>query len=641
MPLDGMFLHTVKNEIYKRAAGGRVDKIHQPFKDMLIITLRSKIKSENLKLLISTNSANARVGFTSLSLENPAAPPMFCMLLRKHIAGGKLTNIRQQGLDRAVYFDFEVTSELGDKVKITLACELMTRRANCILINQDGIIIDTLKRTNPIENNERAIFPGVKYKPISQQNKLNVTTASKDEIVEKISKTELKNKFVLPKDEKLNNIKKAEISSVKQENLNNSNFYKTKNLSWDKIALNNLQGVSPLTSREIVSRETINDERLTIYNERLTMNDEQLIDDGRHGNKQSCNDKKDNRFKGKIEGIVDFFVGFLGKPHFCMLMDGDVPKDFSFVPITQYGNALQIKKYDNASVLMEEFYFERDEKERQQQRAGDLLKFLKTRIERAQRKLETQKLEYKQSKERDKYKLYGELINANLHLLSKGQTKTKLVNYYKEDMPEIEIKLDARLTPVQNAQKYYSEYKKLLNAENILKELITQSKEELMYLESVYESVHRAKQNAEIDEIKEELVQSGYIKRIPAKNKKKKQKPLDYLRYTSPDGFTILCGRNNIQNDRLTFKQARTNDIWCHAKNVPGSHVVIITQGDEVPDATLKMALKIAAENSKARGSDNVPVDYTLVKNVRKPNGAKAGYVIYFEQKTVMVKMDN
>ena len=565
MPLDGMFLCAIKNEIISDAIGARVDKIHQPMRDVVVISMHES--GRNLKLLISANASGARVGFSSVAFENPASPPMFCMLLRKHIRSGRLIGARQQGLDRVLYLDFESVSEMGSKNQLTLVCELIPRRANCILINQNNVIIDALKRTNPLESNDRIIFPGVEYNPLPEQDKLNILEVENEQIISKI----INNASGLP----------------------------------DKDLMGAVQGLSPLISRELLHiyetncEETLNAQKLGF-----------MLNNLREG---------------------------LSNPDYVILFDGEIPKDFSFMNITQYGNSLGIKRYDSASGLMEEFYSQRDEKERRRQSAGELLRFIKLRIERCSRKLESQKLEYKQSKKRDAQKFCGDLINANLNNIKKGQTTVRLVNYYDNTLPEIEIKLDAKLTPSQNAQKYYTEYKKAVNAERTLAELIEQGKSELEYLESVHDAASRAQERAEIDEIREELAAAGYIRKTKGNLKgRPKSKPLDYLRFKSPDGFTILCGRNNTQNDRL-LRQAKPFDIWCHAKNMPGSHVVVMTEGKSVPDETIGTALRIAAFHSKGRESSSVPVDYTLIKNVKKPSGAKAGYVIFTHQKTVTV----
>ncbi|MDF2566747.1 MAG: hypothetical protein K0R90_203 [Oscillospiraceae bacterium] len=575
MALDGAFLYTIKQEIEQVALGSRVEKIYQPSREEIIIALRWK--GGNAKLLLSAGANSPRIHFTGIPLENPKSPPMFCMLLRKHLNSGKLVEVKQMGLDRTMHLVFESVNELGDLVTVTLAVEIMGRHSNIIVINQDGKIIDSIKRIDNEMSSVRMVLPGMSYTLPPIQHKINLFEASPEEVLK--------------------------------------NLETTKNAELSKALVAIFQGMSPILCREIAAYVTRGTE---IYKDDLT------------------DDMKTrllfflNQLKSKInERQVDYTIVY---------EKNGKPKDFSFIEIGQYGSFMLTKKFDSASELLDNFYSERDRIERMKQRSNDLLKMLVNKSERISRKLHAQREELLECANRETFKIYGDLLSTNLHQLKKGIESITLQNYYDPEFSDVQIKLDPSLQPAQNAQKYYNEYRKAATAEKMLKKLIKQAEEELIYLDTVFDSVARTTGESELLEIREELSEQGYIKNY--KNKNKQLKPQPPLKYVSSEGFVILCGRNNKQNDKLTLREARNHDIWCHTHNIPGSHVIIVTQGQDVSDKTVEQACIIAAFNSKARNSAQVPVDYTEIKNVKKPNGAKPGMVIFENNKTAYVTPD-
>ncbi len=576
MALDGIFLSCIKREL-KEAVGSRIDKIHQPSREEVVITLRHR--GGNAKLLISVGADSPRLHFTGVTLENPKAPPMFCMLLRKHLGAGKLTAVRQQGLDRVLFLDFETVNELGDLVTVTLAVEIMGRHSNLIVINQAGKVVDAIKRVDPEMSSVRPILPQMNYVLPPAQDKLNLFDVSNEEIVGAVT--------AYPKDQALS-----------------------------KVLVGVLQGVSPVFAREAAyyacrGAEVVKSELSEPQKERLAF------------------------YLGRVRKDLTE-----GAPKMTMALDlNGTPREFSFVELHQYGAAMLTKPYETASALLDDFYSQRDQISRMKQRSNDLLKLIVNRTERTQRKLEAQKQELAQCGERETLKICGDLLNSNLYRLEKGMSSVTLENFYAEDAAPVAIELDPSLSPAQNAQKYYNEYRKAATAEKMLAGLIRQAEEELVYLDSVFDEVTRTEGESELLEIREELTEGGYLRNYRRKNLKQ-LKPRPPLRFRSSDGFTILCGRNNRQNDRLSMKEARNHDLWLHTHNIPGSHVIVVTNGEKVPDRTVEEAAVIAAYHSKAQDSVQVPVDYTEIRNVHKPNGAKPGMVIFENYQTAYIKPD-
>ena len=574
MALDGAFLSVLCREL-QAVVGSRIDRIHQPSREEIMMTLRFKGGSE--KLLISVGADSPRIHFTRVALENPKTPPMFCMLLRKHLGSGKLIAVRQFQMDRILSLDFETINELGDLVVVTLVVEIMGRHSNLIVVGQDGRIIDALKRVDPEMSGVRPVLPGMKYMLPPLQDKINLQDCSNETILKAIE-----------------------------------SFAKNDYLS--KILVQVLQGVSPILAREMVH-----------YTCR-----------GQDIPKSEISDEQ----KARLSFYLDMVRKAIKEtPCITMVLTPEgIPKDYSFVAIHQYGASMLTKQFDTASELLDQFYAQRDQLFRMKQRSNDLLKLLVNTSERIERKLALQSQELEQCGEREQLKVYGDLLNSNLYQIEKSQSSITVQNYYDENGGSVTIPLDPSLAPAKNAQKYYIEYRKAATAEKMLTELMIQAKEELAYIESVFDAVTRTTGESELLEIRDELAESGYLKNY--KNRNKQLKPKPPLKYCSKDGFTILCGRNNKQNDRLTLKEARNYDIWLHTHNIPGSHVIIVTHGKEVPNSTLEQAAQIAAYNSKARESTQVPVDYTQVRNVKKPNGARPGMVIFDHYQTAYITPD-
>ncbi len=571
MALDGAFLHFIKKEIAAHI-GARIDKIHQPSREEIVLHLRGKGYAK--KLLLSAGANSPRVHFTEESFENPKTPPMFCMLLRKHLGNGRLTAVRQSGLDRILQLDFETLDEFGDRVTLTLIIEIMGRHSNIILVGPDDKIIDAIKRVDEEMSRVRQILPARVYLPLASQQKLNLLTTTRDEI-------------------KAGLFQKAE-----QE------------LSKRLVEL--FQGFSPVLAREIACYAT-RDKEQTVDNLTKDAIDRLLF------------------FLGKVRQMLEQNTP---QPTIAIESNGK-PREFSFLQLRQYGHYLLTQSVDSCSQLLDRFYAERDRIERMKQRSNDLLKLLCILTERCERKIALQTEELANCANREQYKIYGDLIGANLYRIRKGDTATRLPNYYDPNGGEVVIPLDPALSPAQNAQKYYREYRKAATAEQMLSSLIEQAKAERDYFESVFDAVSRTNGESELLEIRQELFEEGYLKREKKTGKMLKATPP--LTFRSDDGYTIVCGRNNKQNDRLTLREAKNYDLWLHTHNIPGSHVIVRAQGGKIPNATIEQACIIAAYHSKARDSAQVPVDYTLVKNVKKPIGAKPGMVIFSDHQTAYV----
>lgn len=574
MALDGAFLYAVKNEL-EILKGGRVDKIHQPSREEIIINMRTQDGAK--KLYMSSSADSARVHITEMNVDNPKVPPMFCMLLRKHLNGGKLIDIRQDILERILFFDFECTNELGDRVIITIAVEIMGRHSNIIIINQDGKIIDSIKRVDAEMSRERLVLPNMIYELPPRAKRVNFLKDSDSDMINAIK-----------------NAKPAELS---------------------KVLMKTFEGISPIVARE-----------WAFYTSKGT---ELCSDD--------MTDEHFSRLIFIIHQTADSLIHGTERKYYIIKDRNGLLKDFSFMRISQYGNLMITSETDSACQTLDMFYCQRDNMSRLKQRANDLFRLLSNTADRISKRISNQKDELAQCSNKDTWKLYGDLISSNIYRLQKGMKSALLENFYDESYPQISIKLDDRKTPSQNAQHYYNEYRKAVTAEKKLSEQIKFGEEELAYIDSVFDSLTRAESESEVIELRVELIEQGYIKSRMKGKIPKIQPPAEYI---SSDGYTILAGRNNKQNDKLTLKTAEKNDIWCHTKNITGSHVIISANGEMPPQKTIEEACIIAAFNSKARESSQVPVDYCLARYVKKPNGAKPGMVIFTNNKTLYVKPD-
>ncbi len=574
MALDGAFLYAIRSELLP-LIGGRVEKIHQPSREEIIISIRTRQGSN--KLYISANAGGARVHVTQLSVDNPQTPPMFCMLLRKRLGSGKLIAVRQDGLERILFLDFECVNELGDVVTVTLACEIMGRCSNLVIIDGESRVVDSIKRVDEDMSRERLVLPGMRYEFPPRDDRLNFLTAEPEQIVNA-----------------LRAVNNAELS---------------------KALIRVFEGISPILARE-----------WTFFAGR-----------GAHLESSTVEGDQLDRLLFAVKRTKEQLIN--GECCFSAVSDKEGQlKDFSFIRLSQFGTLMLTKELPSASALLDYFYSERDRTQRTKQRANDLFKLLVNLTERTSRRIAAQKEELVACAERDKYKLCGDLISANMYRLKKGDSLAVLENFYEEDCPSVEIKLDVRKTPSQNAQHYYNEYKKAVTAEEKLTEQIAKGEEELQYLDSVFDSLTRAASENDIIQLRLELSEQGYIR--SGLGKAKPPKALPPIEYKSSDGFTILVGRNNRQNDQLTLKFAEKSDIWLHTQTITGSHVLILTDGETPPDSTIEEAAVIAAVNSRGRGSNLVPVDYCLARYVKKPAGAKPGKVIFTNYKTAFVRPD-
>ena len=577
MALDGAFLRHIKAEIEEKIIGGRVDKIYQPNRDEIVIAIR--MREGNYKLLLSARANSPRINFTVHALENPKQPPMLCMLLRKKLQSAKLVSVKQPELERVLHLEFDSVNELGDHVMLTLTIEIMGKYSNIILSDEEGKIVDALKRVNAEMTSQRLVLPKLSYQLPPAQNKLNPLQTTSQELV-----TALKE---IPAD-----------------------------MALSKALLSTLQGVSPVVCREL-EHQVGRGKDLFIKQ----MDDENWFRAGFFYNK----------FKETIEETA-------GTP-FMVTDKRRKPLDFSFIDILQYGTAAVVHKQESFSELLDNFYNERDTIERMRVREQDLLKTLSNISDRLQRKIANQQAELEQGKNKENLRVFGDIINANLYSIPERAESVKLQNFYSESLEEVTIKLDSMLTPSQNAQKYYKEYRKAKTAEEKLTDQIAIAKDEYIYIDSVFETLTRAKTEQDLAEIKAELAEVGYIRIIRSKKAKipALRAPLEF---TTSDGFTVFVGRNNRQNDKLTMKTANNNDIWFHTKDIPGSHTVLVTSGKEATDAAIAEAAKIAALHSRAKDSTQVAVDYTQIRNVSKPQGAKPGMVIYVKYKTIFVNLN-
>ncbi|MBQ4165821.1 MAG: NFACT family protein [Oscillospiraceae bacterium] len=571
MSLDGAFLHIVKNEL-SPLIGSRVDKVYQPSREELVISLRT-FRDGTKKLIFSANSMSARVNLTEAAFENPQQPPMLCMLMRKHLGGGRLTAIRQDGLERILYFDFECTNEIGDIVTNTLIVEIMGRHSNIILV-RDGRVIDSVKRVTDDISSVRRVLPNIEYETPPREDRLCLLDCTADDVIAAINGS-------------------------------------PERLSKKLTAV--LEGVSPIFARECAYYAAKDVDAVCA----------ELSDSARDRLRFILNKAK---------------KALCGEAEFTVVSDlNGKKKDFSFINIEQYSTAMLVSHCDSANTLLDGFFAAAGKTERTKQRAHDLLKLLMNAYERVSRKLELQKKELSDCSEREVFRVCGDMINANIYRLEKGMTKCTLEDFYTGEPKE--IALDSRLTPAQNAQKYYNEYRKLDTAEKMLTELIAKGQQELIYIDSVFDAVSRTESETDLAEIRRELREQGYLKGgvRPDEKVKKQSNP---LKFRSSEGFDILVGRNNKQNDQLTLKTAKATDIWLHTKDIAGSHVIIKTEGREAPEQTIFEAAQLAAYHSKARESSQVPVDYTAVKFVKKPAGAKPGMVIFTNNKTLYIAPD-
>ena len=564
MAFDAFYLSAVLKELVALTEP-RVEKIHQPARDTVILHLRHR--EGRCKLLFAMNPTAPRLHLTTASPENPPEPPMFCMLLRKHLSGGRLIGISQPPMERCAVFTFECMDEMGDLVQRKLIAELMGRTCNLYLLSPEGRIIDCLRRVGLDESAKRQALPGLYYQdpePVTKKNPLELTAEC------------YVNLFSQP--------------------------------GADLLAqrlMDELGGLSPLICREAA-----------LY---------------------ACGDVDARLENGDIpaisEKIAEFFNKNLENPTPYYYAQNGTPKQFAFCPIRQYGDCTRAYSF---SGLLDMFYTVRDRNDAMRQKSQSVRRTVQNACTRLTKKLAIQEKELEATYDRERLRQLGDILTANIHKIVKGQTVVQVEDFYDEDMKTIEVPLSPILSPQQNAAKFYKDYTRMKNAEKELTRQIQLGEGELEYLKSVLEELNRADSDQALEEIKQELQAGGYLRADSGKKRVKTGK-LPPLRFESTDGFAIFVGRNNRQNEELTFKSSRKDDIWLHASKVHGSHVIIACAGQSVPDDTITQAAQLAAHYAETTGGQNIPVDVTAVRQVKKiPNG-KPGMVIYHTYKTVIV----
>ena len=571
MALDAATLALVTAELNAKLTDAKIAKIFEPTRDELVITLRTR--TETFSLLLSARSGSARVCLTQESFENPETPPSFCMLMRKHLTGGRLLGVHMEPGDRIVYFDFLCTNEMGDLVQNTVCAELMGRYSNLVLV-QNNKIIDALKRVDFEDSEIRQLLPGLAYTVPPKPARPDFLAVSAASIVSLACQREL------PVADALN---------------------KT------------VAGVGPVVCREAAWR-AFGGEHL-LASELTQAQRVQLME--------------------AIDGLKEEHAAG-GCPCSVLTPEGK-PVEFTFFRPRQYGESYIIKEWPSFGGMLEGYYAEKDRVERLRTKSKELHKAVHNMYERAVRKQAARKEELAATEKSETLRLYGELLSANLYLAQKGMKSITVSNWYDEGK-EVTIPLDLRYSPSQNAQNYFKNYKKKQTAARMLAELLEEGEKEIAYLETVLYEVETASGEAALNEIRAELKSQGYLKYY--KPRDKKAKPADFLRFTSSDGFEILVGRNNAQNDRLTLHTARGKDLWFHVQKAPGSHVVVMSRGQEIPDSTRQEAAELAVLYSsafKAGTGAKVAVDTTEVKNIWKAAGAKPGMVLYEVYTTVYI----
>lgn len=581
MALDAATLALVATQLKSGMVDARIDKIYQPTRDEVVFLMRSRTGA--FRLLLSARSGSARVCLTGEEYENPPVPPTFCMLMRKHLTGGRLLDVRTPPGERIVFFDFQCRNEMGDEVVNTLAAELMGRYSNLVLVRglptlQDPQlnspkIIDALKRVDFEDSEVRQLLPGLAYTLPPRPDKLDFIEAPVQTVLEAVE---------------------------------------TGGLPVAELLRKTLGGIGPVVVREVCFRAFGGRDVLA--------------------GQQDPEDKK--ALAEALQAIRDDYAGG-GKPCLVRKPDGS-PTEFSFTRLTQYLPGCVLEEYPDFSQLLEAYYASRDRIDRLRQKSKQLRKTVQSMYERAVRKQAARTEELAESQQSDGLREMGELLTANLHAFKRGDAAVQLQSW--TDGRQVDIPLDVRLTPSGNAQKYFKEYKKRLTAARMLAELLQAGEREIVYLDTVLYEIDQAAGEAALEEIRAELKAQGYLKHY--KPRDKRQKPADFHRYLSSDGFVILAGRNNAQNEKLSLKTARGKDLWFHTKNAPGSHVVVMSEGQDIPLPTQNEAAMLAVWHSSQKNSAQVPVDYTQVKNLRKTGDLPPGMVLYEHYETAYITPD-
>ncbi|MGG2064785.1 Rqc2 family fibronectin-binding protein [Bacillus sp. S14(2024)] len=560
MAFDGLFTRAITHEIANSLQTGRISKIYQPSKYEILLHIRAYGK--NQKLLLSAHPTYARMHLTTQNYDSPALPPMFCMLLRKHLEGGFVEKIEQIDLERIIQITIRSRNEIGDESLKTLIIEIMGRHSNIILVDsKTNIILDSLKHVSLAVNRHRTVYAGAEYIAPPTQQKINPLQIERQE------------EFIRPLDFLVGNM--------------------------DKQLVGAFTGISPLFAKEVVAKAGMVNE--------LALS----------------------------EAFFTLQKPLLQHQYTPSMMVANGKEFFYLFPLSHLKG--EEKAFSSVSELLDRFFFGKAERDRVKQQAHDLERFMQNEKTKNEKKLIKLQKTLEDASKADKYQLFGELLTANMYAVKKGDKEVEVINYYDENNGTVKITLDPLRTPSENAQRYFQKYQKAKNSVAIVEEQIEKTNEEIRYFDSLLQQMEAAS-SKDIEEIREELAEEGYMRNRKAKNTKKKPSKPVLDKYIASDGTEILVGKNNKQNDYLTNKLARRDEIWLHTKDIPGSHVVI--RSLEPSDETLVEAAKLAAYFSKAKESSSVPVDYTKIRHVKKPSGAKLGFVTYDNQQTVYVTPD-
>ena len=564
MPLDAIFLSGLTKELSAKLEGGRIDKVQQPERDVLVLSIRSQ--GENFRLLLSCATGSARVQLTQASFENPAQAPMFCMLMRKHLIGAHIARIWQPERDRLLMIELDCRDEMGFASSKKLAVELIGRSSNIVLIDSEGRILDCMRRTEGAGESPRPMLPGLIYRLPPKQDKPHILDT---------------------------------ISEQRRQMLSGADDSRP----LDKILLDLFAGLSPLVCRELSYR---------------------------------CG--------GDIEAApaqLDAFTEAVaaGELAPCILYEEGKARDLSFMEIHQYGASMELQHWDGYSALLDAFYAQREKAEYQRRRGAQLRKQVRTLRDRQERKLAGQKQELLRTEGRDELRRNAELITANIYRIKRGDRQLECIDYYDPDYPTVVLELDPMRSPQQNAAALFKEYNKLKTAKEHLTKLIAQGEEQLEYLCRVLELIDQAESEKDLGDIRRELKDTGFIRR-QGSGKGERGKPQGPMRFVTEDGFEVLAGRSNLQNDELSTKIGRRTDYWLHTQKIHGSHVILRCNDEKPSELALEQAASIAAYYSQARDGGKVPVDYCMLRYVKKPSGSMPGKVIYTDYRTIFAKPD-
>lgn len=567
MAFDAGMVRAITSELHQKLSGARVEKVHQPEKDELLLLLHAG--RENCRLTISASVNNPRIHLSSVAKENPSAPPLFCTLLRKHLTGAKLLSLEQLGFERVIRLSFLARDEMGFPYTVRLYAEIMGKYSNLILTDEKDRVLGAVKPVDFTTSQKRQVLPGMQYELPPAQDKVDPTTETWEHFL---------------------SLREADAKVA------------------DKFLTTHYLGISALSAREIAYR--------------------------------AADDSNEALWQAFSAFFSDISTGRVTPT--LALDESGRPKEYAFCDLLQYEGVYTVQHPETVSEVIEAYFLSRDNTDRVHQRAADLFKLLQNQQNRLEKKMVLQKGELAETAKKETYQKYGELITANIYRLSRGMKAARVEDYYSEEYETIEIPLDVRLTPAQNAQAYYKKYTKLRNAEVELEKQIIAAEVELAYILSVLDTLSRANGQTELDEIRAELQAAGYGSRMTKNapkggHKKSLTKPIQYV---TSGGFTLLCGRNNLQNDEISMKTAARSDWWFHVKNAPGSHVVMLTGGVEPSEQDFTEAAMVAAYNSSLSEAKHIAVDYTQVRNLKKPAGAKPGYVIYHTNYSAYVTPD-